>query len=262
MSEILRIADRTMPYLLACNYKLFEKNEVHCTRKPNYFVLILMINGVLQFAEEDTEITLHPGQWYIQRRGIFHTGTHPCPDAEYFYIHFQCTTTTGVAFQENAIEIPIFGNFSYPIYKNNIETIWKYFTSGPWKQLQLQSAFLQLLGQLYGDNTHIAPHVRQILDYIKANYRQRMTGAMLAKEFNFSEKYIERIVKAQFHMTPHQYLTHLRLENAKQQLDQTNISLKEISENSGFTDPSLFYRAFVKSNGISPRAWRKKLMGE
>ena len=53
--------------------------------------------------------------------------------------------------------------------------------------------------------------------------------------------------KEHFHITLSQYITHLRLEHAKQLLQDTDIPVTEIAMQSGYQNVSYFIRSFKKA---------------
>ena len=53
------------------------------------------------------------------------------------------------------------------------------------------------------------------------------------------------------------YLNHFRIEQAKELLCQTELSIKNISIDVGFSDEFYFSRLFKKSVGVSPQHYRK-----
>ena len=89
---------------------------------------------------------------------------------------------------------------------------------------------------------------------------QNFTGKISLKEFgeqfHLSEKYISRYFKEHFHITLSQYITYLRLENAKQLLQDTDLSVTETAMQSGYQNVSYFIRSFKKAYGISPLKYR------
>jgi AraC-like DNA-binding protein len=65
-----------------------------------------------------------------------------------------------------------------------------------------------------------------------------------------------RQFKAAFNITPHQYLTQIRLLHAVQLLKHANTSIEEITLACGFEDSSAFCRLFKKVYGVSPGQYR------
>ena len=59
-------------------------------------------------------------------------------------------------------------------------------------------------------------------------------------------------------MSPVEYVTRKRLNHALKLLSETELSVDEIGEQSGFSDRSNFYRAFSKYVGGKPTDYRQK----
>jgi len=58
-------------------------------------------------------------------------------------------------------------------------------------------------------------------------------------------------------MTPHAYLTGVRLEQAARLLATTDLSMLEISLRVGYASPSHFAKAFKTWTGLTPREYRQ-----
>jgi AraC-like DNA-binding protein len=69
--------------------------------------------------------------------------------------------------------------------------------------------------------------------------------------------YFRKLFKEYTSQAPLEYLTRLRVEHAKRQLQQYHgiRTIKEIALGSGFHDPYYFSRAFKKHEGVSPQAY-------
>lgn len=107
--ETIFLSPAPMPYLTDCNLKRFGINEYHCSRCCGYFVLIFMLKNTLQFTENGILTTLHPGEWYIQRKNIRQDASRPSPKAEYYYIHFEAAYTED---RTNRLMLPVRGDLS------------------------------------------------------------------------------------------------------------------------------------------------------
>jgi transcriptional regulator GlxA family with amidase domain len=65
-----------------------------------------------------------------------------------------------------------------------------------------------------------------------------------------------RTFKLAFHQTPHQYLTHLRLERAQSLLRHTDTPVTDICMDVGFESLGSFSWLFRRECGQSPSAFR------
>ena len=99
---------------------------------------------------------------------------------------------------------------------------------------------------------------KEMVSYIQQNYTGKISLKEFGEQFHLSEKYISRYFKEHFHITLSQYITHLRLEHAKQLLQDTDIPVTEIAMQSGYQNVSYFIRTFKKAYGVSPLKYRKK----
>jgi AraC family transcriptional regulator, arabinose operon regulatory protein len=80
----------------------------------------------------------------------------------------------------------------------------------------------------------------------------------LAAAVNLSRSRFAHLFKHETGVSPARYLRDQRLERARDLLESTFLSVKEVMAAVGFNDPSHFSRDFHRTFGASPRAWRKR----
>ena len=94
-------------------------------------------------------------------------------------------------------------------------------------------------------------------DYIHSNYTRAIDLDTLCKETAMSKFHFLRMFKSLYGVTPYQYLTRVRMEQATRLLKQTNSPVTEISDQLGFEYANSFIKAFQKAYGTSPLQYRK-----
>lgn len=99
---------------------------------------------------------------------------------------------------------------------------------------------------------------KEMISYIQQNFMEKISLKEFSEQFHLSEKYISRYFKEHFHITLSQYITHLRLEHAKQLLQDTDTPVTEVAMQSGYQNVSYFIRSFKKTYGVPPLKYRKK----
>ena len=99
---------------------------------------------------------------------------------------------------------------------------------------------------------------KEMVSYIQQNFTGKILLKEFGEQFHLSEKYISRYFKEHFHITISQYVTYLRLEHAKQLLQDTDIPVTEVAMQSGYQNVSYFIRSFKKTYGMSPLKYRNK----
>ncbi|NEN82628.1 helix-turn-helix transcriptional regulator [Paenibacillus elgii] len=95
-------------------------------------------------------------------------------------------------------------------------------------------------------------------DYMTAYYAKPITLEEIAGAACLSPNHFLRCYKQLFGQSPHQYLTELRLREAKRLLLRTDTSITDICLNVGFHSPSSFSGLFAKRFGASPSRFRQK----
>lgn len=95
-------------------------------------------------------------------------------------------------------------------------------------------------------------------EYIDQNYSLSLSLDTLARETNFHPHHFLRMFKQLFHITPHQYLTRVRLDNARRLLLTTQQPINEICENIGFESFSSFSALFKTTFDLSPLQFRNR----
>ncbi len=106
------------------------------------------------------------------------------------------------------------------------------------------------------------PIVSQILNYMKQNYRKELTLNQVAENLYLSPGYLGKLLKEATGMNFTEYLTGLRIQRAKELLEDTEQSVGEISEAVGYKDPNYFIKVFKKVTDSTPQRYRKKIRWE
>ena len=100
--------------------------------------------------------------------------------------------------------------------------------------------------------------IREARSYIDKNFHQpNFSISLLAEKIGISEVYLRKLFKAQYGITPSNYLISVRLENAKKLMRYPFITLEECALQSGFSSLQYFCRLFKKATGISPGKYKK-----
>lgn len=99
--------------------------------------------------------------------------------------------------------------------------------------------------------------LRAPVDYICQHFASDISVASLAGACNLSVSALERRFKKHLNKTPHQYISDVRLDNARRMLLETDKPIGRIALETGFADHSHFTRAFSRKFGVSPRAERQ-----
>ena len=91
---------------------------------------------------------------------------------------------------------------------------------------------------------------------MRDNLHRRLSLGELARAAQLSQVHLRRVFKRETSLTPVQYLRALRIERAKQLLESSSLSVKQIAAEVGTGDVSHFVRNFKKASGTAPTAHR------
>ncbi|OMF37101.1 hypothetical protein BK133_07805 [Paenibacillus sp. FSL H8-0548] len=100
--------------------------------------------------------------------------------------------------------------------------------------------------------------LRLTLDYMQCHYREEIRVDKLAGMARLHPSYYSQIFKKSMDKTPVSYLTHLRMNKAKEMLLTTDKSVNDIAADVGYEDEFYFSRRFKETSGYSPSIYTKK----
>jgi AraC family transcriptional regulator, arabinose operon regulatory protein len=94
------------------------------------------------------------------------------------------------------------------------------------------------------------------IEFMKEHLREPLPIATLAAVVNLSRSHYTASFRRVTGYAPLRYLNHLRMQRAVQLLNTTDLSIKEISIQLGFSDQFYFSRAFSRLHGHAPSKHR------
>ncbi len=94
-------------------------------------------------------------------------------------------------------------------------------------------------------------------DYVDSCYNESITLVRLSGIACLSQFHFLRLFKAAFDLTPHQYLTVVRLRKARELLRKGNCQITEVCFRVGFKNPTSFSRLFKNHFKSSPTEFRR-----
>lgn len=100
---------------------------------------------------------------------------------------------------------------------------------------------------------NLSPSARKIVDYLKRNYRDKITLQEVADYLGVSAGQVCRIIKADTGETLVTLLNKIRIQAAMQMLREETYKVYEVAQLCGFTNYAYFYQLFRKETGKSPK---------
>lgn len=100
--------------------------------------------------------------------------------------------------------------------------------------------------------------VKKAKAYIMEHYDSDISLDEVSREVNISPYYFSKVFKEESGENFIEYLTKVRIEKAKEMLEEPDSSVKEVSIRSGYSDPNYFSRIFKKQTDMTPREYKAK----
>ncbi|MGR6873388.1 helix-turn-helix domain-containing protein [Pseudomonas sp. HK3] len=92
--------------------------------------------------------------------------------------------------------------------------------------------------------------------WLRDNFHKEVLIKALAKQFDLSVRTLNRRFKDATGVTPLTYLQQLRIDEAKDLLKSSNLSIHEVACQVGYKDVSHFNRLFKRLLTINPKKYR------
>ncbi|SCH00371.1 Uncharacterized HTH-type transcriptional regulator ypdC [uncultured Ruminococcus sp.] len=99
---------------------------------------------------------------------------------------------------------------------------------------------------------------QNIAEYLQTHFSMDLSLDQIAEEFSYTSPYINKILKIYSNTTFYDMLTEIRMKNAKQMLEDTNMQIYQISEAVGYNNTQSFIRMFKKTVGMTPGKYRQQ----
>ncbi len=282
--EHIYFAAPPLPYYLESGESFHLPGVQHPSRKHlGMFDLILMESGQLFIGEEEQQWTLTAGQTLLLLPDRYHYSVKPSEEKAHFYwVHFQSVGEWQQSGQEHAnlSHDEHYQRFLTSPYSLHLQKKWtlpypeqafrlmrtlnkaggERQSSAFWTQQQTFEELLRMmdLRQNEDSTSPVVTLAEKAEAYIKNNYRSGITSKTLTEALNFHYNYITRCMKQVYGMTPIEYLTKYRLEQAKLLLLKTEWPVADIALHVGFENVPYFSNCFAGQIGLPPSKFRRQ----
>ena len=100
--------------------------------------------------------------------------------------------------------------------------------------------------------------IKELMIYIHESYGQKITVDELAAKAHISTRTCHRLFRETLHMTPMEYITAYRMQEACRMLVRTNMPITDIAGECGLGASSYFGRMFKEKFRCTPMEYRKR----
>ncbi|MBE6727424.1 MAG: AraC family transcriptional regulator [Ruminococcaceae bacterium] len=181
-----------------------------------------------------------------------------------FWIHFDGTEATEIMKKLDLYDIKVLKltDSSIPIPKTIKRIINEINTSRPYSDEIICGELYAMLSQI-AQFKYLAKHnfskIDEIINEIRLNYADNLSNEIYANKCGMSVPHFLRKFKQATGTSPLDYKLRIRMDYAKRMISSTELSINEIAQVVGYTDPFHFSRYFKKHTGYSPKEYREKI---
>ena len=227
------------------------------------YQILYVASGVATFVFDGQSQRLHAGSFVIYKPNQTQYYSYNLTDkTEMYWIHFTGNSVESLLEKYNLSDKQVYIVEASTKY---IELCEKLIYELQLKRYIFSEVtavmFLELLGHIARDlqkrKEIYDETIEQALVYFHKNYNTDIALEEYAKKCNMTICWFARQFKNRTGRSPKQYITDIRLSNAKILLNSTDKTIGEIAEMCGYENQLYFSRVFKKYVGISPREYRE-----
>ena len=272
--------------VVTIHYFEFEKNFCFPGEVHDFWELVYVDKGHLICKAGDGEYVINEGEIAFHKPGEFHAHRADGKTApNLFVISFECKSKAMRFFENKRLTLEgEFVHFVYSIVEEAKRTFDIPYTTPEDRGLrllpsptlggqQLIKNYLELLlinlmrnmtetkrgNKIFLRDEELETRaVSDCIAVLNENVNGTLSIGELCAKIGYSRAHIFKEFKRATGDTVMSYFTKLKIEKAKQQLRETELSVKQIAESLSFDSPNYFSKTFKRVTGLTPMAYKKR----
>lgn len=261
-----------------------EDGFLHAHRRLDTFVLLVGCRGTLYIEQEGHEYALGPNQFLLLFPDHDHGGTRPSEGVlSYYWCHFQVESVgyelvgeqeagqylfllasdANRALGGNRYILPEFGEVVEAdkvgmLFRQLLDLVDGYSEymahyALSLLALEISAACVVMHGFQGSESTN---RIVEIMEWIRIHCGDALSVGGVAEEFGYNPNYLSNMFKRQTGPSLLRYINRTRISIAKQQLLNSNDSIRVIAARVGFSDEKHFMKLFKQMEQITPGKYR------
>jgi AraC-like DNA-binding protein len=241
---------------------------MHPTRVIESHELIFVKQGELDMWEDGQPFHLEAGHTLHLWPGREHGSTKPMPlGLRFYWIHFEVEARSDDF--APTIKVPQMARIAQP---ERLERLFRTFLDDqeagvlhPYSaNLLAMLILIEVTEAAEAAPTHPAPHgdlnvvATWAHTYIRINYDHPITAGKIAEALGYNADYLGRVYRAVYGCTLTEAIQRCRINRACNYLLDSNLTIEQIAQKCGFSDPDYFRRVFRRLMQVPPGDYRKE----
>ena len=262
-ADNVAVSDR--PLAVNCT-GLVRMEHGFCTDNPagrNDYYLQYMSGGEMDVTLPAGRVTMREGDAILYFPHT-HFRYESRSGASYYWVHFSGSEAALLMRECGFDNARVMAVGVHERLRSGFERLFSDFISrDPFFELALSSSLTKLcldMARLQASTAEPRPvaddRIDRVIAKIHRAYDRPLSVAALAAEEFLSESRLRVLFRQRTGMSPHAYLTALRVSTAKQLLESSAVSVGEAAKAVGFDDALYFSKVFKQVVGVSPSEYR------
>jgi len=232
----------------------FKDNDTGGMKERPWYGLAFSLGGELEYIHGDEKILLKDNRVVLIPRGITYS-THCIRSGNFAVINFRTLNDIGID-KFKTFQIAKMHNIEKIFYKMHNTHISDTASSF----CDTMSLFYKIISELINDFTRSRLPVKLncAIDYIEKNISDfGLCNRDIAEYAGISEVYLRKLFTKYMSASASSYILTKRIEKAKLLLNESVLTITEISEKCGYSCIYYFCRTFKKETGFTPSEYRR-----
>ena len=251
--------------LLYISESKFENDWISLPHSHHFTELFYVLNGKGVFVINDKTFEIQKNDFIIVNPNVTHNEASSTEDP----LHYVVMGTDELEFQEDAGKNYYIYNFS------SHNKLLHFYMKSMLREMRMQDEHFENICQnlfeslvyqiqrwtkiqfLGTQSQKTNKECRFIEQYLNEHFREDISLQSLSEIVHLSKYYLAHAFKEYKGVSPINYLTQVRINEAKHLLEKTDFSAAKIADFTGFASQSYFSQIFHKETGMTPNKYRK-----
>lgn len=252
--------------LLYISESKYENDWISLPHSHHFTELFYVLNGKGEFVINDKTFEIQKDDFIIVNSNVSHNETSSSEDP----LHYVVMGTDELEFEISSGK----NYFIYNFASHNKQLL--FYIKSILAEMKTQDDHFEYVCQNLFQNLiyHIQrwtkiqflgtqsqktnKECRFIEQYLNEHFREDISLQSLSEIVHLSKYYLAHAFKEYRGVSPINYLTQIRINEAKHLLETTDFSAAKIADFTGFSSQSYFSQIFHKEIGMTPNQYRKK----
>ncbi|MGN1146769.1 MAG: AraC family transcriptional regulator [Lachnospiraceae bacterium] len=252
-----------------CGQLINKDGFLHHRRRFDCHVFILVTEGVLHITANEKEYDVGANQYIFLKAGEEHFGHKATKGPlSYFWVHITSDFPLEILEEEEDFSY-LFPEYGEIFFSQRIQRLFRqmmdlsleeHLYSGKMLDYTVSLLMMEITQEVVNtghcEQKNMPPVVSSICEWIKGNYCHPFKVSELAEEFGYQANYLSTLFKDSMGISIVGYTNKIRIEAAKNLLENHGLTAKEIAYSCGFSDEKYFMKVFKKLEGSTPTRYR------